>query len=244
MFSDVQRSSHWNGLKINLNPDWITSLESRSYIEELLNSDGTRKVFNLFDSPPIPKIVHASLKPEVKKFKIYMIGKPGVGKTSTTQTLLGINQDGKVYESMGLIVQTLYWPVCQVGKDPSRTKVVLVHLEVWECGARASAKYPYLMEQCVENAHACLLMFSLTDRKSWDEMPNLMGKVGEYPLLQVFIPRLFDLNQGCSNHGPRATCGSRNHSLWPADNSLVFIIHIHCLNKSIRTPHWRNSPYK
>ena len=184
MFSELQCSTHWSGLNTHLSRDWIHSLEAKGFLEGLLNEDGTRKFFNFFDSPPIPKTIPEDLKPEVKKFKIYMIGKPGAGKTSTSNTLIGVKRDFKVYESLGLTVQTIYWPVCEVGKSG---KTTLVCLELWDCGSRVSAQYPYLMQQCTKDASACLLVFSLTDRGSWDEMPNLMGRAAEFPTLQVLI---------------------------------------------------------
>ena len=182
MFSELHRSSHWSALSIRLNRDWIHSLECKGLLECLLNEDGTRKFFNFYDPLPIPKTIHEDFKPEIKKFKIYMIGKPGAGKTSTSNTLIGLKRDSKVYESLGLIVQTIYWPVCEAGKAG---KVTLVCLELWDCGARVSSQYPYLMQQCTKDASACLLVFSLTDRASWDEMPSLMGRAAEFPTLQV-----------------------------------------------------------
>ena len=181
MFSELQRASHWSGLKIRLNRDWIHSLDCKGFLEGLLNEDGTRKFFNFYDSPPIPKSIREDLKPEIKKFKVYMIGKPGAGKTSTSNTLIGLKSDSKVYESLGLIVQTIYWPVCEARKSG---KTTLVCLELWDCGSRVSAQYPYLMQQCTKDASACLLLFSLTDRLSWDEMPGLMGRAAELPTLQ------------------------------------------------------------
>eukprot|EP00800_Vazella_pourtalesii_P021667 TRINITY_DN8158_c2_g1_i2.p1 TRINITY_DN8158_c2_g1~~TRINITY_DN8158_c2_g1_i2.p1 ORF type:complete len:192 (+),score=28.04 TRINITY_DN8158_c2_g1_i2:33-608(+) len=187
MFSDLQRSGHWSELKVNLSRSWINTLESKAYIECLLNEDGTKKFFGFYDPPPIPKEIPDDLKPEVKKFKLYLIGKPGAGKTSISHTLIGLKRDFKVYESLGIVVQTIYWPVCEVEKRGKEAKVIIVCLEVWDCGTRVSAQYPYLMKQCTENADACLLVFSLTDRLSWEEMPNLMGKASAFPTLQVCI---------------------------------------------------------
>lgn len=183
MFSELKRASHWNGNELQVSREWLTGIEFKHYLEAMLNVDGSLKLFTWFSPPPLSPEMPLPLKPEIRHYKLYLLGKSGVGKTSLINTLIGILPagNGRSDETLGIRIFTLYWPVYLEEarlEGKSQGRVILMRLDLWDCGSRAVHQYAYMLPQCKLDADASLLIFALTDRKSWEDVPMLMGEAG------------------------------------------------------------------
>ena len=61
--------------------------------------------------------------------------------------------------------------------NPSRLPLLL-HLDLWDAGADALAKYDYIKPAMLKDAAVALFCFSVTDRSSWEGLGDLVGGAG------------------------------------------------------------------
>ena len=68
-------------------------------------------------------------------------------------------------------------PLALQPADPSRHPLLL-HLDLWDAGADALAKYDYIKPAMLKDAAVALFCFSVTDRSSWEGLGDLVGGSG------------------------------------------------------------------
>jgi len=73
-------------------------------------------------------------------------------------------------ESPGVRTTQVYWPARVAGK------LLLFRLQLWDAGDAAVRKYGHVYPVCREGASGVLLVFSYTDRASWEELPGLIQR--------------------------------------------------------------------
>uniref|UniRef100_A0A8C2YF95 Ciliogenesis and planar polarity effector 2 n=1 Tax=Coturnix japonica TaxID=93934 RepID=A0A8C2YF95_COTJA len=123
--------------------------------------------------------------------QLFVSGRSGVGKTALVATLLGNHVPPLHRETLGIEVSTLFWPAVPLGSE----RPVLFQLHFWDCGENALRKFEHLLPACREEADAILLLFSFTDRPSFEELPARLERVlqpHEDPL-RVVVGTRFDL---------------------------------------------------
>jgi len=86
---------------------WYESTESKSYFNSLLKRN-RRRTFGMLEKPSIDPSL-----PELKsvKYKVFLVGKAAVGKTSTVARLSGRDVPANHEETLGVHTTNIYWPV-------------------------------------------------------------------------------------------------------------------------------------
>ncbi|KAJ8021463.1 REM2- and Rab-like small GTPase 1 [Holothuria leucospilota] len=166
-------------------PDWYKSKDGKQYISSVFKG-GKRKIFGFLERPAIaPQIT-----PELKFFKIRLIGKSGVGKTSTVAKLTGQPAPRSHCETPGIISSVAYWPV----KLKVTGKVFLLRLQFWDAGDNIAKKYDHIHPACRENADATLFLFSYVDRSSFLDLHKQLNDTTEdfSNTLRVIVGTKFD----------------------------------------------------
>lgn len=126
----------------------------------------------------------------MKKYKIIVVGDGGVGKTSLLNYLLNIEFNSYYIPTHGANVQ-----IIKYNDD--------VLLEFWECGGKDEG----LRDGYYINADACIIMFDVTQRKSFYKMDEYFKDI------QRVCPKI-----------PIVVCGNKN------DENLK---HTHYLDRKI-----------
>ncbi|KAJ0068730.1 hypothetical protein NL108_010800, partial [Boleophthalmus pectinirostris] len=106
------------------------------------------------------------------QYKIFLSGKSGVGKTSAVARLAGVNIPNIHYETIGIETTIVYWPV----KIKESGRVLFFRLQLWDCGENALKRFDHMLPFCKEQIDAVLLLFSFTDRISFEDLPNQISK--------------------------------------------------------------------
>lgn len=106
------------------------------------------------------------------KKRLFLVGKSGVGKSSTVAKLYGRDVSSSHDETLGIQTTTIYWPV----KIASSRKVVLLELELWDVGERAMNKFDHILSACQEATDGYMFFFSYADRHSWEDLPHLIER--------------------------------------------------------------------
>jgi len=167
-----------------LDPEWYKSREGSGLLASLTSpSTGHRRLFGLLEQPPLPPSI------PVLPFKLFLAGRAGVGKTCTASWLAGLpGWSYQLGESPGVRTTQVYWPARVAAK------LVLFRLQLWDAGDAAVRKYGHVYPVCREGAAAALLLFSFTDRQSWEELPGLVQRTvmgQEPPLLPLIVGSRF-----------------------------------------------------
>nr|XP_033778513.1 ciliogenesis and planar polarity effector 2 isoform X2 [Geotrypetes seraphini]XP_033778514.1 ciliogenesis and planar polarity effector 2 isoform X2 [Geotrypetes seraphini] len=165
--------------------DWHQSAEAKEYVGSLLRKNA-RKVFGLIERPVLPPQVAA----DTVSYKIFVSGKSGVGKTAMVAKLVGQEVPSVHHETTGIQTATVYWPV----KLKSNSQVLLFKFQFWDCGEATLKKFDHILPACKEKADAVLLLFSFTDRLSFDDLPNQIARVldGSEKLARIVVGSKFD----------------------------------------------------
>eukprot|EP00794_Sanderia_malayensis_P015324 gene15324-16901_t len=88
-----------------LQQDWQETREGKEFTSGILQRN-RRRMFGLIDSPVIP----VSLKAKEVSYKIFLLGKAGVGKTSIVSKLVGREVPTSHTETPGIQMSIVYWP--------------------------------------------------------------------------------------------------------------------------------------
>ena len=85
-----------------------------------------------------------NIPPSIKilNFKLYLVGKAGVGKTSLVSYLSGVPDWTNVHhqgETPGVRATQIYWPA------RIQSQLLMFQLDLWDSGETASKKYGHIM---------------------------------------------------------------------------------------------------
>lgn len=165
--------------------NWQETPEGREFLGGILHRN-RRKTFGILEAPSLPP----QLAVETVSYKIFLTGKPAVGKTSTVAKLLGQEIPSFHVETPGIQTSEVYWPA----KLKESQKVLMFKFQLWDCGEHAIRKYDHLLPALKEKADAALFLFSFTDRGSFDDLPNQMNRVldQEDKILQIAVATRLD----------------------------------------------------
>ncbi|XP_034022217.1 ciliogenesis and planar polarity effector 2 [Thalassophryne amazonica] len=171
--------------------DWHQCEDSKEYFSKILHKN-RRRIFGLLESPVMPP--HVTV--DTVHYKIFISGKGGVGKTALAARLAGRSIPSIHHETTGIETTAIYWPV----KLRKNSRVLFFHLQLWDCGENALRRFDHLLPSCKEQVDAILLLFSFSDRTSFDDLSNQIAKWSEPPLDQVVklvVGTKFDLFMHC-----------------------------------------------
>ncbi|XP_028393756.1 ciliogenesis and planar polarity effector 2-like [Dendronephthya gigantea] len=147
--------------------DWLESQEGKEFLGILLRRN-KRRIFGLLEQPGFP----SGVTPTIIPFKLLLLGKSSVGKTSTVAKLAGKELPTMYNETPGIQTTLIYWPV----KLLSSSNVVLFKLHFWDVGDYALKKFDHIKTAGQSNMDAVVFFFSFIDRSSYDDLPYLVTR--------------------------------------------------------------------
>lgn len=133
----------------------------------LCSNDSIRpgRLFGLLETPNVPlDIKHI-------KYKIYIVGRAGIGKSFLASWLAGLNDTSIYYATSGVQVSAVT-SVCEV-QSPEKNKWMIT-IEIWESGSVGKRLPHDLIEDCPNDVDAVLLMFSYTEKESLKFLIEIM----------------------------------------------------------------------
>ncbi|XP_052213020.1 ciliogenesis and planar polarity effector 2-like isoform X2 [Dreissena polymorpha] len=110
---------------------------------------------------------------EEVRYKIYLAGRSGVGKSATVAKLTGNDIPKTHMETPGVQTSSCFWPV----KVIDINKVTLFHLQFWDAGEMACKKYSHIASACTEKVDCILFLFSLVDKSSFEELHQQISRL-------------------------------------------------------------------
>ncbi|XP_033288943.1 ciliogenesis and planar polarity effector 2 isoform X2 [Orcinus orca] len=127
---------------------------------------------------------------DTARYKIFVSGKSGVGKTALVAKLAGLEVPVVHHETTGIQTTVVFWPAKLQASD----RVVMFRFEFWDCGESALKKFDHMLPACQEKTDAFLFLFSFTDRASFEDLPGQLARVaGEAPgAVRMVIGSKFD----------------------------------------------------
>ncbi|XP_050178365.1 LOW QUALITY PROTEIN: ciliogenesis and planar polarity effector 2 [Myiozetetes cayanensis] len=169
---------------------WLLSPPGRPYLESLLHKN-RRRVFGLLERPVLPPPLAVPTLP----YKLFLVGRSGVGKTALVAALAGTPRTPQTpahHETLGIEATTVFWPA----KPRGSARPVLFQLHFWDCGDGALRRFEHLLPACQEALDAVLVLFSFTDRASFEELPAQLSRLtgpGGTGLVRVVVGTKSDL---------------------------------------------------
>lgn len=146
-----------------LSQEWYSSTTGKAVLSSLMTRNLLkRKPFGILDKPVLPSNITAD---EVK-YKILLVGKSGIGKTSTIAKLSGNEIPVTHSETPGIHITTTQWP----GMVKQMNKIVMFHLQFWDVGDGAMKKYEHIKTTWENQADCVIFLFSFVDRGSFEEI--------------------------------------------------------------------------
>ncbi|KAM9482272.1 ciliogenesis and planar polarity effector 2 isoform 1-T1 [Clarias gariepinus] len=166
--------------------DWHRSPESREFFSKILHKKKRRK-FGLLEAPAMPP----HLKADIVRYKVFLSGKSGVGKTTLAARLAGLDMPNTHYETTGMETCVGFWPV----KLRESGRVLYFHFQLWDCGENAMRRFDHMLPSCKERVDAILFLFSFTDRGSFEDLSNQMSRITDPSdrLVRLVVGTKFDL---------------------------------------------------
>ncbi|XP_061457637.1 ciliogenesis and planar polarity effector 2 isoform X2 [Rhineura floridana] len=150
--------------------DWHKTQEGKEYFDTLLHRN-KRRLFGLIERPGLP--LH--LTADVAGYKVFVSGKSGVGKTALVAKLAGLEVPLVHHETTGIQTTTVYWPA----KLRESGKALFFKFSFWDCGEAVLKKFDHILPACTEKVDGFLLLFSFTDRASFDDLPHQISRVAD-----------------------------------------------------------------
>lgn len=169
--------------------DWLRSSEGTQLLSCLLQRDGIHlRQYGLLERPHLP--VHLNV--EEVTYKVMVVGKAGVGKTSTVCRLTGSEVPLVHNETPGLQTSTVYWP----GRIQHLVKNVLFNIQLFDAGEAGLKRYDHILPSCKDGVDAILFLFSFVDKGSFDEIPQLMTRLTnpDDGISKIVLGTKFDLH--------------------------------------------------
>uniref|UniRef100_A0A1B6HEA4 Ciliogenesis and planar polarity effector 2 n=1 Tax=Homalodisca liturata TaxID=320908 RepID=A0A1B6HEA4_9HEMI len=146
--------------------DWQSTAEGETVLQHFYNPQTTgRKLFGILERPSILTQV------EEVCYKLFFVGKSGIGKTATVARLAGTATPSSYIETVGIRKTNVYWPV------KIWDKVILFKLQCWDAGDNTIRKYSHILPSCKEKVDALVFVFSYSDANSFSELPQLINKM-------------------------------------------------------------------
>ncbi|XP_033763665.1 ciliogenesis and planar polarity effector 2-like isoform X1 [Pecten maximus] len=153
-----------------LNLDWHKTREGQEVLASVLQRNLTKlKRFGLLERPMVP--LHISIS-EVR-YKVFLLGKSGVGKTSTLAKLSGCLIPTVHSETQGIQTTTVFWP----GKILQQNKAFMFQIQFWDTGENSTKKYDHIMPACLDKADAIIFLFSFIDKSSFEDIPHQLTRI-------------------------------------------------------------------
>ncbi|KAK9497238.1 hypothetical protein O3M35_004595 [Rhynocoris fuscipes] len=145
--------------------EWQNTAEGLAILKHFFNSKSSgRKLFGILERP----VLHTSI--EEVCYKIVLLGKSGSGKTWTCQRLAGISGNFNTYETVGISITDIYWPI------KIWDKIIIFKLTIWDPGSNSFKKYTHIPWSCNDKADMQLLIFSYNDLSSFNEILPMINK--------------------------------------------------------------------
>ncbi|XP_064384018.1 ciliogenesis and planar polarity effector 2-like isoform X2 [Halichondria panicea] len=171
--------------------DWQKTSEARGLINALLGRN-KRKSFGLLEKPQFEQ--GGKMYPVLFR-RLFLVGKSGVGKTSTVHKLMGRDIPCVHEETLGIQTTALYWPVMLEADQ----RTVIVKLELWDVGERMLSRFDHILPTCKQSTDGILFFFSYSDRHSWETLPQLFTSIlGALPTPDTFN-MVIGTHADCSN---------------------------------------------
>ncbi|XP_063072536.1 ciliogenesis and planar polarity effector 2 [Engraulis encrasicolus] len=166
--------------------DWHRGPDSKEYFSKLFQKK-RRKTFGLLEAPAIPPQIHVN----TVRYKVFLAGKSGVGKTSLAARLGGSDIPAMHYETTGIETTAVFWPV----KLRENGQVILFKFHFWDCGENALRRFDHLLPSCKEQMDAVLFLFSFTDHGSFEDLPNQISRISDpsQRTVKMVVGTKFDL---------------------------------------------------
>ncbi|XP_027567166.1 ciliogenesis and planar polarity effector 2 [Pipra filicauda] len=189
---------------------WLLSPPGRPYLESLLQRN-RRRVFGLLERPALPPPLAVPTLP----YKLFLVGRSGVGKSALVAALAGTPRTPRTaatpahHETLGIEATTVFWPAQPRGS----ARPVLFQLHFWDCGDGALRKFEHLLPACREELDAVLVLFSFTDRASFEELPAQLSRLSGQGLVTVVVGTKSDLS-------PHAAVAERDVRALEAERGL------------------------
>ena len=160
--------------------EWNQSVEGQGILAHLSDPNtGFRKRYGLLERPVLPPTV------QTLKFKLFLVGRAGVGKTALVSFLSTSNPAPQNFhppgETPGVRCTQLYWPV-QLLPPAQSPQIALFQLSAWDSGESAAKKYAHVQPVCRENASAAIFVFSFSDKGSFEDVEAQIARLLNQPL--------------------------------------------------------------
>lgn len=146
-----------------LSADWQVQKDARDYLAPLFRSPPlmSRQTFGLLQRPTYSH----KQQMDTYSFKVFVCGKSASGKTATVAKLCGHDLPEGYVETPGLQANIGYWPAyISAEKQP-----VLFRIAFFDAGDAVCRKYDHIQTAGMEGASVVLVVFSLTDRSSFED---------------------------------------------------------------------------
>lgn len=116
-------------------------------------------ISGILERPSLPTSI------EEVTYKIFMIGRSGVGKTSVVGKLAGTLESNNYTETNGIRKTNVFWPV------KIWDKVVLFKLQFWDTSENSIKKYSHILSVCNKAITFKIIIYTYLIKKS-----NMMWK--------------------------------------------------------------------
>ncbi|XP_065061455.1 ciliogenesis and planar polarity effector 2-like isoform X2 [Rhopilema esculentum] len=150
-----------------LQEHWLDSSDGKELFASILRRN-RRRIFGLIETPNLPPKVNI----EEVSYKIFLLGKAGVGKTSLVSKLVGTAIPSYHKETPGIQMSVVYWPA----KLRNTQQLKIFKLIFWDAGETCLKKFDHIEKACKENADAVIYTFSLQNRTSWKDLEPLITR--------------------------------------------------------------------
>ena len=151
--------------------DWIKTPSAKEFIDSLLHHN-KRRQFGILERPSLPP--NKSLN--TVKYKIFVCGKAGVGKSTLISQLAGCKVSEPGSETAGITTTVVYWPV----RLKSTGKIMFFQLHFWDVAENTLKKFDHILPACKADADCILFAFSLADRSSFMEISSLLNQMDDH----------------------------------------------------------------
>uniref|UniRef100_A0A8C1GRC1 Ciliogenesis and planar polarity effector 2 n=1 Tax=Cyprinus carpio TaxID=7962 RepID=A0A8C1GRC1_CYPCA len=166
--------------------DWHRCPDSREFFSRILHKKKRRK-FGLLEAPMMPPHMNVDLV----RYKVFLSGKTGVGKSALAARLAGLDLPRLHYETTGIETTVVFWPV----RLKESGRVLFFRFELWDCGESAIRRFDHMLPSCKEQVDAILFLFSFIDRGSFDDLSNQISRITEPSdrVVNLVVGTKFDL---------------------------------------------------